>query len=49
MAQAPMLIALTDSAGRAVIPAIPADPCGFRIAAVDKAVAALSWVTVEKR
>lgn len=49
MAQAPMLIALIDPAGRAVIPAIPADPCGFRIAAVDEAVAALSWVTVEKR
>jgi hypothetical protein len=48
-AQAPMLIALTDATGRAVIPAIPADPCGFRISAVDQAVAALDWVTVEKR
>jgi hypothetical protein len=49
MAQAPMFIALTDVSGRAVIPAIPADPCGFRLASVDKAVERMRWVTVESR
>jgi hypothetical protein len=49
MAQAPMFIALTDASGRAVIPAIPVDPCGFRLTAVDKAVDRMTWVTVESR
>ena len=49
MAQTPMYIALLDGSGRAVIPAIPADPCGFRLQSVDRAVEKLSWVTVESR
>lgn len=49
MAQAPMFIALTDGSGQVVIPAIPVDPCGFRLASVDKAVGRMSWVTVESR
>jgi hypothetical protein len=48
-AQAPMYIALTDVSGRAVIPAIPADPCGYRLASVDEAVGRMRWVTVESR
>ena len=47
--QAVLYVALTDASGRTVVPAIPADVCGFRLAAVDRAVAAMTWRTVEHR
>ena len=47
--QAVLYLALTDASGHTVVPAIPANPCGFRLAAVDRAVEALTWRTVEKR
>ena len=43
MLQARRLRALTDAAGRTVLPAIPATECGLRLPAVDAAVQALSW------
>ena len=49
VAQAPMYIALIDGSGTAVIPAIPADPCGFRLRSVDQALRNLDWVTEEAR
>jgi hypothetical protein len=49
MAQGPMFLALTDASGQVVIPAIPADPCGFRLAEVDRAIEALAWVTIDTR
>jgi hypothetical protein len=49
MMQTPMFIALTDATGRVVIPAIPADQCGFRLPALDAALNALNWVAVETR
>jgi hypothetical protein len=49
VAQAPMYIALIDGSGKAVIPAIPADQCGFRLRSVDEALRKLTWVTVEAR
>ncbi len=49
MAQAPMALALTDAAGQVVIPAIPADACGFRLPEVERAIEALTWVTIDER
>ncbi len=40
---------LTDAAGQVVIPAIPADACGYRVSGVDRAIAALTWVTLDER
>jgi hypothetical protein len=48
-AQAPMSLALTDASGQVVIPAIPADPCGFRLTEIDQAINALTWVTIDSR
>ena len=47
VAQLPMYIALTDRSGTVVIPAIPADACGFRLRSVDRALRKLDWVTEE--
>jgi hypothetical protein len=47
--QAVFYLALTDASGHTVVPAIPATPCGFRLAAVDQAVEAMTWRTVERR
>jgi hypothetical protein len=44
-----LYVALTDAAGRTVVPAIPADLCGFRLVAVDRAIEAMTWRTVERR
>jgi len=49
MAQGPMFLALTDATGQVVIPAIPADGCGFRLAEVDRAIQGLTWVTIDSR
>jgi hypothetical protein len=49
MAQGPMFLALTDASGQVVIPAIPADACGFRLPEVDRAIDELTWVTIDSR
>jgi hypothetical protein len=42
-------LALTDAAGRTVVPAIPLDGCGAPLASIDRAVAGMAWRTIESR
>jgi hypothetical protein len=45
----PVALALTDRAGRTVMPAVPGTPCGTPLPEVTAAVQALSWTTVQRR
>ncbi|MCA2217934.1 hypothetical protein [Jidongwangia harbinensis] len=49
IATAPVTVGLTDSAGRTVLPAIPATACGMPLPDVTDALDGLSWTTVETR
>jgi hypothetical protein len=44
----PIVITLTDARGRSVTPAVPHEVCGAPLAAVPKAIQALSWHTVTR-
>lgn len=47
VAAAPIVITLTDGAGRTVTPAIPATACGLPDPAVQQAIDRITWTTVK--
>ena len=47
--ESPVFLALTDGSGKAVVPAIPATPCGFRLPEVTSALQTTTWTEIKTR